>query len=137
MTKTLLVMMAILCTVALRAQNVYYVAEGATGDGSSWTNATGSISEAINHAVAGGQIWVAEGSYFKGMLSIATTPIYLKDGVSLYGGFAGTETTLAQRQPGLHPSLILGVGGSNGGTDIIIAQDITTETVIDGFTLTS
>src|SRR5262245_41715999 len=56
--------------------------------GTSWTLAKRSITNGMVAASAGDQIWVAAGTYFE--------RVTVKDGVALYGGFAGTETTLDQ-----------------------------------------
>ncbi|GHU60464.1 hypothetical protein FACS1894121_0550 [Bacteroidia bacterium] len=40
-----------------------YVKENGTGNGSSWATATGDLQAAINASAAGGQVWVAKGTY--------------------------------------------------------------------------
>ncbi len=60
-----------------------------SGDGFSWATAKKTISAALTAAATGDQIWVKAGTYPE-----AAT---LKSGVAVYGGFAGTETSLAQR----------------------------------------
>ncbi|MDD7319121.1 MAG: choice-of-anchor Q domain-containing protein [Prevotella sp.] len=80
---------------------VRYVKAEATGDGSSWTSAMGSLQAAINESAAGDEIWVAAGTYAPEELIKSTKPLsrafILKSGVSIYGGFAGTETDKAER----------------------------------------
>lgn len=73
------------------AQTRYYVSDGATGDGSSWQSTT-TLTEALRNARAGDEIWMQGGTY--------TAPaggITLLSGVSLYGGFQGTETRTDDR----------------------------------------
>ena len=86
---------------------VHYVTPDGTGDGTSWANASSSIQDMINAASAGDQIWVKAGTYAPTSLiksNKATSKAFImKDGVSLYGGFAGTETELAQRAAGDKP----------------------------------
>ena len=48
------------------------------------------VQAAIDAAAAGDEIWVAEGTYLENCA--------LKDGVSLFGGFGGTEASRAERK---------------------------------------
>ena len=71
------------------AQTTYYVtADATTGDGSSWNNPM-TLTNALTKAKAKDQIWVEAGTY-RGSFS-------LKSGISLYGGFAGTESSIDER----------------------------------------
>ncbi len=89
-----------LAGTAAAQSKIYYVSSQATdtGDGSSWANAT-TLSDALNKAVAGDQIWV------QGFETLTGNNLYVapkkgfavKSGVQLYGGFAGTESRLSQR----------------------------------------
>ncbi len=78
------------------AQNaVVYVAPDGTGDGSSWATPLGDIQQAINLAGSDRDcvknVWIKAGTYN------ITKRINLRDSVSVYGGFAGTETLLTER----------------------------------------
>ena len=80
---------------------IYYVSPTAndTNDGSSWSNVT-TLTNALDKAVAGDQIWVQgfEQITSADQLYIAPTGGFsVKSGVQLYGGFAGTETKLTDR----------------------------------------
>jgi len=70
--------------------------------GTSWQTAFKTITKALNVAEAEDQIWVAEGTYQKG------NTITISGGISVYGGFAGTETSLEQRNISKHPTIIDG-----------------------------
>ena len=59
--------------------------EGPGPDGVSWETAFARVGEAIEAATAGDEIWVASGRY--------NETLAMKDRVSMYGGFAGTEAT--------------------------------------------
>lgn len=80
---------------------VHYVAADGSGDGSSWASATADLQAAIDAAQAGDEIWVKVGEYKPQTLIKSNKPtskaFILKDGVSLYGGFAGTESSKDQR----------------------------------------
>ncbi len=71
--------------------NVIYVKNDAAGlsDGSSWSDAFTTLTEAINVATANTQVWVAAGTYTPG--SNVTDTFQLVDDVKIYGGFKGDE----------------------------------------------
>jgi hypothetical protein len=72
------------------------VASG-TGNGSSWANASSDINAMITASSAGNQVWVAAGLYKPTTTTDRTLSFGYKAEVSLYGGFAGTETNLSSR----------------------------------------
>jgi len=85
---------------------VIYVDADATpgGDGSSWASAYNFLQDALDQTVEaqGDQLWIAEGTYYPDDGANVTegdraASFTLKDGVALYGGFVGTETSLAER----------------------------------------
>ena len=101
----------------------------AGGNGTTWATAYNSIKTAVgaansNQAIK--KIWVAKGTYFPG-----STRFTLKNNLAIYGGFAGTETQLSQRNIAANETILTGqgtVGIINGGT--------TNETaIVDGFTI--
>ncbi len=82
------------------AQTILYVNDDAAGatDGSSWMDAFIDLQDALAAAQSGDQIWVAVGIYRPDAGSGDRTATFqLINGVALYGGFDGTETTLAGR----------------------------------------
>lgn len=94
--------------ISASAQTTHYVKPVATGtgDGSSWENASADLQLAINNAVATDQIWVAAGTYVptRKANDLATVTLanrdnafVLKEGVKIYGGFAGTEALFNDR----------------------------------------
>lgn len=82
-----------------------YVDAGAAGanDGSSWPDAFTDPQDALDAAVAVDgpiEVWVAAGVYTPDReTGDRRATFQLQDGVSLYGGFFGTETSLDQRDP--------------------------------------
>lgn len=85
----------------------WYVDKDNTGteDGTSWVTAFKTIQPAIDAAFVdgGGDVWVAEGNYGEPRTSVMHDPpvdtgsVVMKEGVHLYGGFVGNETSLDQR----------------------------------------
>ncbi|MDP1546374.1 MAG: choice-of-anchor Q domain-containing protein [Anaerolineales bacterium] len=95
--------------------NIIYVDKDASGafDGTSWTDAYKKLQNALAAASSGDQIWVAEGAYYPdaGQNHInndRTETFQLINGVAIYGGFAGTETLLSQRDPAANLTILSG-----------------------------
>jgi len=93
--------MACLAMTNLQAKNIYYVKVNGTGNGNSWSNASGNIQDMTDKATVGDEVWVAAGSYSP---SYPADPnddrnsmFVMKEGVHLYGGFAGNETSVDNR----------------------------------------
>jgi hypothetical protein len=66
------------------------------GDCSSWDDAC-TLQTALTNAVTGDQIWVSAGRYIPSIYADRSVSFQLKEGVAVYGGFNGTETSLEQR----------------------------------------
>lgn len=93
----------------LPASRIRYVKPTATGtgDGSSWDNASGDLQKMIDELAEStpsqtGEVWVAAGTYTPQAQLISGTAysasFRMRDGISVYGGFAGTETSKLDRQ---------------------------------------
>ena len=92
-----IVFVALLAANADAAPKVVYVAPGGTGDGSSWANAMGNVSNAYASAAAyadggfdRGEVWIRTGRY------TIDNEITVRSNVSVLGGFLGTETDASQ-----------------------------------------
>lgn len=142
--------MLFLCYIGgLQAQ--IYVNSAATGanDGSSWDNAFTDLQAAIDASSAGDEIWVAAATYKPGGDSPSTTSSYtFPHDLSLYGGFAGTESTLSERDINANETILSGdhndddVDGNfvanrtDNSLHVFFLQDIiTSASTIDGFTI--
>jgi len=117
-----------------------YVRAGApqSGDGASWVTALPSLQAAIDRVAqtGGGQVWVAQGTYAPGNDRDAT--FQLRSGVAVYGGFAGTETRLEERDVQRNVTTLSGVIDTQGAaTDhcyhVVTGAD---NTLLDGFLIT-
>lgn len=106
---------------------IRYVKQGGTGDGSSWENASGDLQKMIDDLAtvdAPGEVWVAAGTYrpttqiIEGVQYAAS--FRMRDGIDVYGGFAGTEPSKADRAKGSMPwiytneTILLGADYENG-----------------------
>jgi hypothetical protein len=96
-------------------------------DGSSWAMAKRTIQAAAEAAYNPlSEVWAAEGVYRESVL--------LWSGADIYGGFAGSETERAQRDPGLHPTRLdfAAVKYEPGVQIVAFGAD---EAVLDGLTM--
>lgn len=110
---SVLVLILILLSVDFASAGVIYVDRDAAGanNGASWANAYRALTSALSAATSGDEIWVAEGTYKPNDASGSTSRsqwFQLKNGVAVYGGFAGTETTRSQRAITTHPVILSG-----------------------------
>ncbi len=97
---------------------IYYVKPGGSGDCTSWASAC-NLGTALDGALPGCKIWVAQGVYKPGVARYNT--FTLRAGVALYGGFAGTETSLAERDWQQHVTVL---SGDIDGNDIVDANGV-------------
>lgn len=98
--------------LSTRIRYVKSVATG-TGDGSSWENASGNLQNMIDELAKNnpqnlpGEVWVAAGTYVPQVQVISGTTysasFLMRDGISVYGGFAGDESSKQEREVGKMP----------------------------------
>lgn len=125
-----------------------FVDQSATGlnDGTSWADAYTELSDAVTSATPNAEIWVAAGTYSPGPATTDRFLLFID--LKLYGGFDGTETTLAQRDYQTNITTLTGdvlnddvpgdftINKSDNNLHIIWCHvSITNNTVIDGFTI--
>ena len=136
--------LAVTCIVPRpAAAQVLYVDADARGadDGTSWADAFPSLQEALAAATAGMEVWVAEGVYRPTGDADRTATFQLLDGVALYGGFAGTETTRGARDWTQHETILSGDIGVIGAPHdnayhVVTASGAGASAVLDGFVIT-
>lgn len=149
-------------------QPIVYVDLNATGEetGYSWADAFTDISEAVNFAMAGQEVWVAQGTYYPTMCTTnwercddepGNLRLYnftLKADVAIYGGFDGTETARGERDWATNITILSAdLNGDDAWDDVaktwlnrtdnthhVIAnfpdEDLDEDAIIDGFTIT-
>jgi hypothetical protein len=117
-----------------------------SNNGTSWANAYTSLQPALEAATSGKQIWVARGTYKPTTGTDRSVSFQMKSGVKVYGGFAGTETSVSQRsnfKKGEANETILSgdIGTAGDSTDncyhVIFNSEISNTALLDGFTITA
>ena len=114
---------------------------GGNGDGKSWANAYKKLQDAINFASEDYEIWVAAGTYYPTNDNNRSISFNLKSGVAIYGGFAGTETSLSERNYKTNETILSGdIGTTGDNTDnsyhVIYNDGVSNTSILDGFTIT-
>ncbi len=113
---------------------------GGLNDGSSWSNAYSELFVALQNANNGDQLWVAQGTYIPTLGTNRNIPFQLPQGVAIYGGFVGNETSLSQRDWANNITILSGDIGTTGiSTDnsyiVVNVAQSTTDVTLDGFTI--
>ncbi|MCK9174780.1 MAG: hypothetical protein M0O96_05835 [Desulforhopalus sp.] len=75
-------------------------------DGTSWRSAYPALNEALAVAKNGDEIHIAKGVYLPSAIGDRNASFHLKKGIKLYGGFAGTEANLAERDIKNNPTIL-------------------------------
>jgi hypothetical protein len=138
------------------ANGIMYVKKGNTGgdgSGDSWTNALPELANALmaakNTNTGIQQIWVAEGTYnplyHASAISCAdggrnNSFVLVKD-VKVYGGFAGSENNISERDIKNNETILSGnIGDINLYTDncyhVVMSVGDAGDALLDGFTIT-
>ncbi len=124
------------------ASQRYYVKADAVGanDGTSWENAFTDLQSALFVSARGDEVWVAAGTYFPTVDGGPDISFVLSDGVQVYGGFIGNETSREQRDPALYETVLSGDindPGYNGDNShhVVTTNGVSDTTVLDGFTI--
>lgn len=97
----------------------------------------GHIQSAIDAAQAGHQVWIAAGTYKPTDTTDRTIAFELKGSVQVYGGFAGTETELDQRNHTVNPTILSGdIGTPDDLSDntyaVVRAENVLEPACLDG-----
>lgn len=111
MKQFLLLLCLAVFTGSLSAQVYVNAAAAPGGDGTTWATAYNSLSDALTAAPADAELWVAAGTY----TTPADSSFYIDKGLSVLGGFAGTETTADAADPATNVTILTGdVMGNDG-----------------------
>jgi hypothetical protein len=111
-------------------------------NGTSWADAYPNLQTALTRTTAGCEIWVAAATYLPGAAGNGDATFTLKNGVAIYGGFAGTEDNRDARNWKTHPTFLSGdlngsaTHDSSDAYHVVTANGVGSTTVLDGFTIT-
>jgi len=161
--------------VQAQTQVVYVDSSNTAGtqNGDSWSEAYARLQNALADSRANGtsaantEIWIAEGAYFPyeggspgSNRDVSFTLTGNQDGLEIYGGFSGSESTRSARAPEANPTVLSGdidgddntdedmipenigdINGSNSYRVLLLdgrtGDNITSSTVIDGVIVTA
>ena len=129
---------------AAPAPKVLYVDTTARGayTGTSWANAFTSLAATLVTATDGDIIRVAHGSYRPTSSSNRSISFALRNGVAIYGGYAGHAASDPDaRDTALYPTILSGnIGAAASSTDnsyhVLTASAVGASTILDGVTVT-
>jgi predicted outer membrane repeat protein len=114
------------------------------GDGGSWINAFNDLQTALYFAKCPNvsEIWVATGTYRPTTGGGRLAAFGLINGKAIYGGFAGTESSVSERDLSMNESILSGDIGITGvDTDnsyhVVTGHWTNATAVLDGFTITA
>jgi hypothetical protein len=123
---------------------IQFVDKDAVGlnNGTSWANAFSDLQDALAIADQGSEIRVAEGTYKPTTTTDRELSFVLKNGVAIFGGFDGTESTLDQRDWISNLTILSGEIGSTDDTGdnsyhVVYGLQVDATAILDGFTITA
>lgn len=99
-----------LLAASAHGQSIWHVDDDSLGGaGDSWGTAFTQLHDALGLAQPGDQVWIAAGVYTPDSTGIDESATFVvPNGVALYGGFAGNELTLDQRDPSINITSLSG-----------------------------
>ena len=129
----------------LLAGTIYVDANPGIGahDGGSWDTAYADLQQALGAAVSGDTIKVADGTYKSTSTTDRTISFNLKDGVGIYGGYAGYGASDPEARDVTVSQTVLsgdiGTVGSNTDNSyhVVAATSVGSSTVLDGVTISA
>ena len=135
---------------SLAVNGIIYVDADATSganDGSSWADAYTDLQSALEGIGSGQQVWVAAGTYMPTWQSDGGDPrsatFQMVNGVAIYGGFAGGEALLEERDWAANPTILsgdIGTAGDPADNSYHVfyhpsGTDLDGSAILDGFTI--
>ena len=117
-------------------------------NGCSWGSAFSNLQDALSISAVGDEIWVAAGTYYPDegggqVNNDRNSSFILKNGIPVYGGFVGIETSRNQRDSLSNITVLSGDIGTTGAAAdnsfqvVRIVGALSDNYVLDGFTITA
>ena len=132
----LMLLFSVLGVTPVRAATIRYATPTGAGDCAGWATAC-TLQTALADAGSGDEIWVAAGTHKPTTGTDRAATFQLKS-VSIYGGFAGTETARDQRDFTANVTILSGEIGAAGNSDnsyhVVTGAD---GAILDGFIITA
>ena len=136
--------LSLLLCANIFAQDTLFVKESASSAAWAGRTAYTNLQDAIDAAQAGDMIWVAEGTYypsatFNNSNDVRCKSFVMKDSITLYGGFDGTETDLDDRaweETVLSGDIAHTPEVATDNVYHVVFCNNTNHVVLDGFTIT-
>jgi predicted outer membrane repeat protein len=125
------------CPSDVQAATIVYVDSAAEGanDGTSWRDAFADLQDALAVAQSGDEVWIAAGVYRPGPPEAGPeVTLNLVSGVAMYGGFAGGEQSIGERDWDANETILSGEL-EPGGTrvhHVLTGAYLAEGTVLDG-----
>jgi parallel beta-helix repeat protein len=110
-------------------------------NGNTWATAYGNLQTGLAAATPAVEVWVAKGTYKPTATTTRTIYFNIPSSVVVYGGFAGTEDNLIDRNFRTNVSILSGDIGTQNLMDdnsyhVVTFSGSSNTTVLDGFTIT-
>ena len=122
---------------------VLYAEPGGLSEGAcdNWRNAC-ELAYALSHASSGHQVWAVAGTYTPTTDTNRSATLTLNSGVAIYGGFAGNETQLSQRNSKLNLTILSGdIGAAEASSDnsyhVVTSSYADNTALLDGLMITA
>lgn len=132
----------LLCATTLGSYSAtLYVNQNAPagGNGQTWATAYNNLDIALQNAQVNDDVWVAAGTYVPGNGVSRTSSFVIPGGVSVYGGFIGTETSLSERAYTINVCILSGERGGPQPEDnvatVVRLNSSSLSCRIDGFVI--
>jgi len=130
-----------ICFSKTNATTIYVSSiAGGSDNGLTWASAFVDLQDALAASQYGDEIWVASGIYRPTTTTNRNISFEIPNGIKLYGGFLGSETSLNQRDWQLNQTILSGdIGVVGDATDnaytVVYMTDMDSSSVFDGFTI--